>query len=96
MKLAAARALTKPLTQALGAAFATAKAHILSTARSSRRIDSSEQAEKIQQAWLQTFYVEFISVVERTIAVGRDGSATVEVNDIFDRTRVYIADKLSF
>jgi len=94
MKLAAARATTKPLTQALGAAFASAKAHILSTARSSRRIDSSDQA------WLQTFYVEFISVVERNIAVtcavGGDVIATVEVNDVLDRTRVYIADKLSF
>jgi len=93
MKLAAARTMTKQFTQALRAAFATAKAHILSEARSSHCGDTCEHAEEMQQVWMRGLCLKFIAVVERTMAGDTDNSEFVEINDVLDRTRIFIADK---
>ena len=93
MKLAAARVMTKQFTQALGAAFATAKAHILSEARSSPCRDSCEHADEMQQLWMRGLCLKFIAIVERTMAADRD-SESAEIHDVLDRTRIFIADKI--
>ena len=93
MKLAAARAMTKQFTQALGAAFATAKAHILSEARSSPCRDSCENVDKMQQVWMGGLCLKFIAVVERNLAADTENSESVEINDVLDRTRIFIAAK---
>ena len=93
MKLAAARAMSKQCTHALGAAFATAKAHILSEARSSPCRDICEHAGEMQQLWMRGLCLKFIAVVERNMTADRDNSESAEINDVLDRTRIYIADK---
>eukprot|EP01032_Pedospumella_encystans_P008400 gene8400-9978_t len=93
MKLAAARAMTKQMTQALGAAFATAKAHILSEVRSSPCRDSCEHVDEMQQVWVRALCLKFIAMVERNMAADTDESESAEMNDVLDRTRIFIADK---
>lgn len=91
MKLPEARA-NKPLSQALGSSFATAKTHTLQLARHSA---GRAQCESVEQSavWLRAHCEEFVARAEKSCAsipAAEDGSCAPTV---FDSTRLFIVDK---
>lgn len=89
---------SKTFAQALGTAFATAKARTLHIAHCSKGGTHSSVAAEHRAAWLSAHSSEFVNSVENAcVRCGADGGSAEhewDTNSTFDAVRLYLADKL--